>query len=86
MAVTFLPYNSRSDLDAISYSSRSDTNLVNPCCQWSRYMPSEIGRVWDGCKGGTYLRFTQARQALVPLDCAGPAFDLGRDVRNKEIH
>lgn len=33
IAEAFFPYNSRSDLVAISYSSISDTNLLNPCCQ-----------------------------------------------------
>ena len=34
----------------------------------------------------TYLRFAQARQALVPLDCAGPAFDLCSNILNEQIH
>ena len=33
MEEAFFVYSSRSDSDAISYSSTSDTNFVKPCCR-----------------------------------------------------
>jgi hypothetical protein len=44
MVAAFFPCSSCSDLDTISYSSKSDTNFVNPCYPRCRNISSKIGR------------------------------------------